>query len=62
MKETVVDPIAKVSAKIDNFSNDEWDPEILIVDKNLDPERTTNKITYRTEIEDRISISKKFKD
>ena len=62
MKETVVDPIAKVSAKIDNFfPNDEWDPEILIVDTNLDPERTTNKITYRTEIEDRISISKNLK-
>ena len=62
MKETVVDPIAKVSAKIDNFfPNDEWDPEIFIVDTNLDPERTTNKITYRTQIEDRISISKNLK-
>ena len=62
MKETVVDPIAMVSAKIDNFfPNDEWDPETLILDTNLDPEQTTNKITYRTEIEDRISISKNLK-
>ena len=45
MKEPVVDPIAMVSAKIDNFfPNDEWDPETLIMDTNLDPEQTTTKL------------------
>jgi hypothetical protein len=62
MKETVVDPIDKVTTKIDNlFPNDEWDPEILMVDTNLDPDRMIDKITYRTQIEDRISISKSLK-
>ena len=62
MKKTVFDPIDKVSAKIDNlFPNDEWDPQNLVMDTNFDPDRTVDKITYRTQIEDSISISKNLK-
>ena len=35
--------------------------EVLLADTNLNPEQTIDKITYRTQIEDRISISKNLK-
>ena len=62
MKGKVVDPIDEISFKINNlFPNDEWVAEVLLADTNLNPDSAIDKIVYRTQIEDRISISKNLK-
>jgi len=54
--------VIKISNKINNlFPNDERVSEGLLADINFNLDSTIDKIVYRTQIEDRISISKNLK-